>query len=183
MFALLVVAAASNSRLLFAMARDGLLPGSAAMARVHPRTATPVTALVVSLIVCLLLLGYGTLDGQAFTVLVGATALVPYLVYLLTLGGYLARRRRLAATSGGTGFSLGRAAVPVAGLALVWLVVVVAALSLPEAFRGADHVVLGGIALAGLWYVTVLRRRLRDGTAGLGSAGTGTDRPTTVEVP
>ena len=180
MFALLVVAAASNSRLLFAMARDGLLPGSGAMARVHPRTATPVTALVVSLVVCLALLGYGTLDGQAFTVLVGATALVPYLVYLLTLGGYLARRRRLVATAGTTGFSLGRAALPVAGLALVWLVVVVAALSLPDAFRAADYVVLGGIALAGLWYVTVLRRRLRDGTAGLPTAASATGSSETV---
>ena len=166
MFALLVVAAASNSRLLFAMARDRLLPGSRLLARVNPTTATPVPALVTSLVVCLVLLAYGTLDGAAFTVLVGATALVPYLIYLLTLGGYLARRRRLAAT-GEPGFSLGRAALPVAGLALVWLVVVVAALTLPDAFRAADHVVLGGLALTGLWYVAVLRRRLRDGTAGL----------------
>jgi amino acid transporter len=166
MFALLVVAAASNSRLLFAMARDRLLPGSRLLARVDPTTATPIPALVTSLVVCLVLLAYGTLDGAAFTVLVGATALVPYLIYLLTLGGYLARRRRLAST-GESGFSLGRAALPVAGLALVWLVVVVAALTLPDAFRAADYVVLGGLALTGLWYVAVLRRRLRDGTAGL----------------
>jgi hypothetical protein len=46
-------------------------------------------------------------------------------------------------------------------------VVVVAALTLPDAFRAADYVVLGGLALTGLWYVAVLRRRLRDGTAGL----------------
>ena len=166
MFALLVVAAASNSRLLFAMARDGLLPGSGALRRVNGRTATPVVALVTSLVVCLVLLAYGTLDGAAFTILVGATALVPYLIYVLTLGGYLARRRRLRALGEGS-FSLGRAALPVAGLAMIWLVVVVAALTLPEAFRAADYVVRGGLALTGLWYVTVLRRRLRDGTAGL----------------
>ena len=46
MFALIVVAAASNSRLLFAMARDGLLPGSALLRRVNARTGTPVPALV-----------------------------------------------------------------------------------------------------------------------------------------
>ena len=166
MFALVVVAAASNSRLLFAMARDGLLPGSRRMARVHPRTGTPVAALLVSLGVCLLLLAYGSLDGDAFTVLVGATALVPYLVYLLTLGGYLARRRRLLEQGPG-GFRLGRAGLPVAGLALLWLVSVTAALTLPDAFRSADYVVLGALALAGLWYVVALRRRLRDGTAGL----------------
>ncbi|MCD2189795.1 APC family permease [Actinomycetospora soli] len=169
MFALLVVAAASNSRLIFAMARDGLLPASRALSRVNAATATPVFALVVSLVLCLALLGYGTLDGAAFTILVGATALVPYLIYLLTLGGYLARRKRLRGIDGAgrAPFTLGRAALPVAGLAMLWLVVVVAALTLPEAFRAADHVVLGGLALTGLWYVAVLRRRLRDGTAGL----------------
>ncbi|GAA1314187.1 APC family permease [Pseudonocardia xinjiangensis] len=171
MFALIVVAAASNSRLIFAMARDAMLPFSTALARVHPRTGTPVTALVVSLVVCLVLLAYGTADGNAFAVLVGATALVPYLVYLLTIGGYLGRRRSLV-DAGEGGFRLGAAALPVAGLAVLWLVAVVAALTLPEAFRSADYVVLAALALAGLWYVAVLRRRLRDGTAGLGSTRT-----------
>ena len=176
MFALIVVAAASNSRLIFAMERDAMLPFSTALARVHPRTGTPVTALVVSLVVCLVLLAYGTADGNAFAVLVGATALVPYLVYLLTLGGYLARRRALVEAGEG-GFRLGAAALPVAGLALLWLVAVVAALTLPEAFRSADYVVIGALALAGIWYVAALRRRLRDGTAGIGSA-----RPDPVEI-
>jgi amino acid transporter len=176
MFALIVVAAASNSRLIFAMARDGMLPFSAALRRVHPRTGTPVPALVASLVVCLVLLVYGTADGNAFAVLVGATALVPYLVYLLTLGGYLARRRALVEAGEG-GFRLGAAALPVAGLALLWLVAVVAALTLPEAFRSADYVVIGALALAGIWYVAALRRRLRDGTAGIGSS-----RPHPVEI-
>jgi amino acid transporter len=176
MFALIVVAAASNSRLIFAMARDGMLPFSAALRRVHPRTGTPVPALVASLVVCLALLIYGTADGNAFAVLVGATALVPYLVYLLTLGGYLARRRALVEAGEG-GFRLGAAALPVAGLALLWLVAVVAALTLPEAFRSADYVVIGALALAGIWYVAALRRRLRDGTAGIGSA-----RPDPMEI-
>ena len=159
MFALIVVAAASNSRLIFAMARDGLLPGSALLRRVNARTGTPVPALIASLVVCVVLLAFGTLEGDAFGVLVGATALVPYLVYLLTLGGYLARRKRLLALGEG-GFRLGAWAVPVAGLAMLWLIAVVASLTLPEAFRGADYVVLAALALAGIWYVAVLRRRL-----------------------
>ncbi|MCW2719086.1 APC family permease [Pseudonocardia sp.] len=171
MFALVVVAAASNSRLIFAMARDGMLPFSNLLRRVNPRTSTPVPALVTSLVVCLVLLAYGTADGNAFAVLVGATALVPYLVYLLTLGGYLARRRSIV-DAGEGGFRLGAAALPVAVLALLWLVAVVAALTLPEAFRSADYVVLGALVLAGLWYVAALRRRLNEGTAGIGSAHT-----------
>lgn len=166
MFALIVVAAGANSRLIFAMARDGMLPFSRWLRQINARTATPVPALVGSLLVCLLLLTYGTLDGNAFAVLVGATALVPYLVYLLTLGGYLARRRAIVGSTEG-GFTLGAAAMPIAVAAMVWLVAVVAALTLPEAFRAADYVVLGALVLFGVWYVAVLRRRLADGTAGL----------------
>lgn len=166
MFALIVVAAAANSRLIFAMARDGMLPFSGWLRKVNARTATPVPALLGSLAICLLLLAYGTLDGDAFAVLVGATALVPYLVYLLTLGGYLARRRAIVGTTEG-GFRLGAAGMPVAVAALVWLVAVVAALTLPEAFRAADYVVLAALALAGTWYAAALRRRLAEGTAGL----------------
>ena len=139
---------------------------SAWLRKINPRTATPVQALIGSLVVCLLLLTYGTLDGDAFAMLVGATALVPYLVYLLTLVGYLAHRRALVESTEG-GFRLGAAAKPVAVAALVWLLAVVAALTLPEAFRAADYVVLGALALAGIWYVAALRRRLAEGTAGL----------------
>jgi amino acid transporter len=169
MFALSVIGAAANSRLIFAMARDNLLPFSAVLRRVNSRTGTPVPALVTSLGVCLVLLVYGALDGDAFGVLIGATAMVPYLIYLLTLGGYLFRRQSLVATGDGS-FTLGRWAVPVAVAALAWLVVVVLALTVPEQFRSADYVVLGALVLAGLWYVAVLHRRFAAGEAGVGSA-------------
>ena len=55
-------------------------------------------------------------------------------------------------------------------LALLWLIAVVASLTLPEAFRSADYVVLGGLALAGVWYVAALHRRFANGTAGIGAA-------------
>ncbi len=163
MFALTVVGAAAGSRLIFAMARDGMLPASGVLRRVDARRGTPVAALLTSLAVCLVLLAFGVADGDAFAVLVGATALVPYLVYLLTVAGYLARRRALAAG----GFELGRAALPVAVLALLWLLAVVAVLALPDAFRAADYVVLGALVLAGVWYAAVLRRRLVTGEAAL----------------
>lgn len=169
MFALSVIGAAANSRLIFAMARDNLLPFSAVLRRVNPRTGTPVAALLTSLVICLLLLVYGTLDGDAFGVLIGATALVPYLVYLLTLGAYLTRRKALV-ESGDGGFRLGVWATPVAVLALLWLIAVVASLTLPEAFRSADYVVLGALGLTGVWYVAALHRRFANGTAGVGSA-------------
>lgn len=100
MFALTVIGAASTSRLIFAMARDNTLPVSRLLRRVNPHTKTPLPALVVSLLVCLGLLFYGYSDGNAFGTLVGATALVPYLVYLLTVVAYGWRRRRWKPSQG-----------------------------------------------------------------------------------
>jgi amino acid transporter len=166
MFALAVVAAAAGSRLLFAMARDGMLPFSPTLARVHPATGTPLAALVASLVLCLALLGFGAAFGDAFGVLVGATAIVPYLIYLLTLVAYVSRRRRIV-DSGDGGFRLGAAGLPIAIAALVWILAVTLALTTSDAFYGADVVIVGALVLAGLWYGAVVHRKLAEGTAGI----------------
>ena len=164
MVALTVVAAAASARLLYAMARDNMLPGSRLLRGVSGGRRTPVPALVTSLVICLALMSFGYLNGNAFGLLVGATALIPYLVYLLTVLGYGVRRHRLDRLPGA--FHLGRWAVPVFVAALVWLLAAVAALILPAAFRDAVWVTVGGLILAGFWYAVGLRGRLRRGEAG-----------------
>lgn len=164
MFALTVVAAAANTRLIYAMARDNMLPASGLLRKVNPTTKTPIPALITSYLICIAVMLYGYNSGNAFTTLVGATALVPYLVYLLTVVAYGSKRRRLSAASGT--FSLGRLAGPVFVATLIWLVAVVLALTLPHDFRKADYYVLGGLVLAALWWLLVLRARLARGQAG-----------------
>lgn len=164
MFALTVIGGAANARLLFAMARDNMLPGSKSLAKVNPTTKTPLPALAVSYALCVAVMIYGYNSGNAFGTLVGATALVPYLVYLLTVIAYGAKRRRLETLPGA--FNLGSYGVPVFAASLVWLIVVVLALSLPAEFHKADYYVLGGLVLATLWWVFGLRPRLAKGTAG-----------------
>jgi amino acid transporter len=166
MFALTVIGGAANARLLFAMGRDNMLPGSRWLRTVNPTTRTPVPALVVSWLICVAIMIYGYNSANAFGTLVGATALVPFLVYLLTVVAYGLKRRRLERLPGA--FHLGRAAVPVFALSLVWLVAVVLVLTLPAEFHSADWYVLGGLALAALWWVVGLRGRLARGEAGPG---------------
>jgi amino acid transporter len=166
MFALTVIGGAANARLLYAMARDNMLPGSRWLRTVNPTTRTPIPALVVSWVVCVAIMVYGYNSENAFGTLVGATALVPFLVYLLTVVAYGLKRRRLERLPGA--FHLGRAAGPVFVAALVWLVAVVLVLTLPEEFHSADWYVLGGLALAALWWVVALRGRLARGEAGPG---------------
>lgn len=177
-FALTVVGAAASARLLFAMARDNVLPGSKVLARVNPRTLTPLPALLASYLLCVAVMLYGYNSGNAFGTLVGATALAPYIVYLLTVLAYGAKRRRLETLPGA--FNLGRFAVPVFAAAMVWLVAAVLALSLPETFHQAVYYVVGGLVLATLWWVFVLRARFANGTAGTTMVRDGSDRHTTA---
>jgi len=86
-------------------------------------------------VICLALMSYGYLNGNAFGTLVGATALIPYVVYFLTVLAYGARRHRLDRLPGA--FHLGQWAMPVFVLAVIWLLTALAALILPSAFRDA----------------------------------------------
>jgi len=131
---------------------------------VNPRTLTPLPALLVSYLLCVAVMIYGYNSGNAFGTLVGATALAPYLVYLLTVLAYGMKRRQLETLPGA--FNLGRFAVPVFVAALVWLVAAVLALSVPSEFHKAVYYVVGGLVLATLWWLFVLRSRFAAGTAG-----------------
>ena len=166
MFALTVIGAAANARLLFAMGRDNIAPGASLLRRVQPQTQTPIPALIVSYLLCVGVMLYGYNSSSVFFTLVGATALVPFIIYLLTVIAYGLQRRNLEHMPGA--FHLGRWAVPVFATAFVWLVLVVLALSLPQAFHKADYYVLGGLVLAALWWILGLRYRLSRGTARIG---------------
>src|SRR3954467_1037147 len=136
MFALAVVGAAGAARLYYAMARDNMLPGSSVLKQVNLRTKTPLPALGASYVICVGVMIYGYNASNAFGTLVGATALVPFVIYFLTVVAYGWKRRGLEAMPGA--FSLGKWAGPVFVGAFVWLVVAILALSLPKDFHGAD---------------------------------------------
>ncbi|MFI7872327.1 amino acid permease [Streptomyces salinarius] len=183
MFTLMVVSAAVIARLLFAMARDNMLPGSALLRQVNPTTRTPVPALLAGYVLNIAVVVFGYNSSNAFGTLVGATAVLPYLVYLLIVLAYGYRRRRLAAVDGA--FDLGRFAGAVFGTSLVYLVAVVLTLTLPDEFRRANYYVLGGLVLAALWWLVGLRPRLARGAAGaplLDQPHPHTDGPKAQEV-
>ncbi|MFD8760500.1 amino acid permease [Streptomyces mirabilis] len=164
MFSLMVVSAAVIARLLFAMARDNMLPGSALLKQVNPATKTPIPALLTGFVLNAAVVIFGYNSSNAFGTLVGATAVLPYLVYLLIVLAYGYKRRQLEAIPGA--FNLGRFAGVVFGASLVYLVVVILTLTLPDEFRRANYYVLGGLALAAVWWLLGLRPRLARGEAG-----------------
>jgi amino acid transporter len=165
MFAILVVGAGAQARLAYSLSRDNMLPFSGTLRKVNPRTQTPIIALLVLAVVDIGVMIYGYNQPSAFTTLVGATAIIPYIIYFLITVGYAIRRRALDSIPGV--FSLGRWAWPVIGFVLVYSALIIFVLAVPAPFHAADKVVGYGFGLAVLWYVSVLLWRLRRGEAGV----------------
>ena len=137
MLGLTVAGSAAGARLLFAMGRDGVLPSRLAATTGDRRI--PLPALITTWLLSAAVLGYGYASGDAFGTLVAATALVPFVVYLLTIVAALRTVERTRSRL-------------VTWLALAWVVAVVLALALPARSRDADYYVIGGLLLATLWW-------------------------------
>jgi hypothetical protein len=142
-----------------------MLPISGTLRKVNPRTQTPIIALLVFAVVDIGVMIYGYNQPSAFATLVGATAIIPYIIYFLITLGYASRRATLDSIPGA--FSLGRWAWPVIGFVLAYSALIIFVLSVPAPFHSADKVVGYGFGLALLWYVGVLLWRLRRGEAGV----------------
>ena len=165
MFSILVVGSGAQARLVYSLSRDNMLPFSGALRKVHQRSQTPIVALIVFGVIDLGVMIYGYNQPSSFGTLVGATAIIPYIIYFLITVAYAIRRRTTDSIPGA--FSLGRWAWPVIGFVLIYTVVIMVALSFPAPFHGSDKMLGYGLVLAALWYFGGLLRRLRNGTAGV----------------
>ncbi|MFD3561199.1 amino acid permease [Streptomyces sp. NPDC058686] len=134
----------SGSRMLFSMARDGVLPCSARLAKVSPRTGMPAApALLVG--VGAAALGLLNLASPEAFLAIGTTCIaLLYLAYAMVTGPMLLRRLRgipLAPDTGAvthdeTGrplFSMGRLGLPVNALAFLYGAVMTVNLAWPRA--------------------------------------------------
>jgi hypothetical protein len=95
-----------------------------------------------------------------------------YAVYALTiLAAIIAARRGLLAAR--SSFDLGGRANLIRGAALVWSILVILVLTIPDANQQTALMAAGFFVIAGVWYAAVLRGRLQRGEAGVpGSVGT-----------
>jgi amino acid transporter len=165
MFAILVVGSGAQARLVYSLSRDNMLPFSGVLRQVNARTRTPIVALLVLAVIDVGVMLYGYFQSSAFGTLVGATAIIPYIIYFLITLAYAIKRRTTDSIPGA--FTLGRWAWPVIGFVLAYTVLIMVVLSFPAPFHGADKVLGYGLALAALWYFGGLVWRLRRGTAGV----------------
>ena len=176
----------AGSRLAFSYARDGALPGSAWVAKVHARFRTPVNALVAGSVVTLLfvLLVFASPDHDikfgfitypantnALLALVSFATSGIYLSFLMTVVGAIVARRRGWIPEGS--FRLGRWAWPVSLAAAAYLALILvdivypSGVTSPRALFNIDWITLAVmvvVALVGL-VMFALRRTESSGAA------------------
>ncbi|MEP6546871.1 MAG: amino acid permease [Gammaproteobacteria bacterium] len=111
-------------RMTFAMARDNALPFGEKLARVNPKTQTPVTPAVVIGVIAALILVVNIGQPKIFTVLTSIAVIMIYLAYLMVTGPLLLKRLRghwpPADLAAGGYFTMGRWGLLVNIIAVVW---------------------------------------------------------------
>lgn len=110
----------SASRVIWAYARDGALPASAALSRLRGQARIPVIAILITTVVGAALFALSIVAGDVYTLMVNFTSGGFYLAFLFPLIGFLVALVRRQWTP--ARFSLGAWTLPVAATAVVWAV-------------------------------------------------------------
>src|SRR5207244_5911104 len=105
------ICSGAQARLVYSMSRDNMLPFSGALRKINARSQTPIVALLVFGVIDLGVMFYGYKQPSSFGTLVGATAIIPYIIYFLITLAYAVKRRTTDSLPGA--FNLGRWAWPV----------------------------------------------------------------------
>ncbi|TFI44135.1 amino acid permease [Rhodococcus sp. 1R11] len=160
-------------RLTFAMARDNALPFGESLAKVNPKTQTPVVPAVTIGVLAIVILVVNIGQPQIFTVLTSIAIIMIYLAYLMVTGPLLVKRIKgewpPKDLKPGGYFTMGRFGLPVNIAAVVWGAGMAMNLAWPrEAVYGTPwyntfgaFVYIGGILGVGLlWYAVKGRKHI-----------------------
>lgn len=150
-----LVTMAGTSRIIFAMARDERFPAHRTFKRVnsHTRTPIPATLLVLAVGVVVMIVMPG--GGAALIQLITAGAIINNIAYAMTIVLYLAVRKTLGRKEGA--FSLGRFEIPVAVVALAWVLIAMFVVTVSEATM-VTLMIVGGLLLSGGVYLAYLMK-------------------------
>ena len=107
-------------RLFYSMARDQALPAAKHLARVNPRTGTPIIGSILSGVLAVAILVVNIKNPALFTVVCGTSVVFVYLAYLLVTGPLLVQRLRGHFQSEIGYFTLGRWAIVVNAVAVLY---------------------------------------------------------------
>jgi amino acid transporter len=153
----------SNSRMLFAFARDGGVPGHKRLAAVSPRWQSPHVAVWACALASWLL----AFSAAAYSAMVALSTVALCVSYALPVAlGWRARRSGQWRRFGP--WDLGRWSGPVNLVALAWVAVLLVLFVLPP-YQLAGHTFAGLCALLAVWWWLDVRHRFRPPVAALRS--------------
>ncbi|HRI87182.1 MAG TPA: amino acid permease, partial [Candidatus Hydrogenedentes bacterium] len=161
-FACAVASMAATSRLIYSLARDNMLPGSTFLRTINPARRTPSIAIImIGTVSSLVVLWF-----EKLSVITSISATAGYLGYAgIILSGLITKREFVHTNDA---FRLGVFGPAVRIAALIWTLLLVFALTLPD--TGDSRLPLkatsAAIAIGCFIYFTVIRGRILRGEAG-----------------
>ena len=165
-YACAVASMATATRLLFSLSRDQVLPFSRFLSMVNKKRQTPqVATLVVWLLSCVAILTFRRIE-----IITSVGTVAAYLGYSGIMLGTLITTKESETVEG---FNLGKMKTPVRGAALVWTLLIVAALALPETEVPGMNIkhlpalsALVAIVVGTGLYFGLVRKKIKRGIAG-----------------
>jgi amino acid transporter len=150
----------ANSRMSYAFARDGALPGSRIWKKVNPRTGTPTNSIWLCVSISILLVLPSLWNNTAY---LAATSIAVIGLYIAYVGPVLLRRFNPDFRPGP--WNLGRWSAPIGWLAIGWVVVICVLFILPTAspitasnFNYTILAVLVVVGAATIWWFVSARK-------------------------
>jgi amino acid transporter len=168
----------ATTRMIFSMARDRVLPFSAALAKVNRRTGAPILPAVVVGVLAVALLVLNVHNEAVFLALTSVCIMLLYIAYLMVTIPLLRRRLRGGWARGDGLFSLGSLGLVVNVVAVVWGAAMAVNLAWPRAevfgtewyLRFFPELMLAGALLVGAVAYAVQKAQVRRDAADLDPA-------------
>lgn len=154
----------SASRMIWAYARDGALPGARTLSRLSPTTAQPTAALLVTTVVGAALFLLSRVAADVYTLMLNFTTGGFFVAFLFPLLAFVVVQARRRWTAGP--FTLGRATFPVSVVAAAWALFQLFNIAWPRHVypqRWLDWsvwIAVGGLGLVGAVLFAAVRRRI-----------------------
>jgi amino acid transporter len=144
-----------TSRVIYAFARDGGMPASAAFKRVSATHQTPAPAIWLSIAIAFA----ATISSGTYAVVTSISVIGLYLAYIAPV--YLAWRARGSSREIPRGpWHLGRFGSAINLVAIAWVVFITVILAIPDNLR-AGKTIAGLTVVLAAWYLAAERRRFR----------------------
>ncbi|MED4584099.1 amino acid permease [Brevibacillus choshinensis] len=159
-FACGLIIMASASRLIYALSRDNVFFAPRVFKKVSTKTSVPANAIVLVLVLGII----AVIFSDSLTMLVGATAVLPAVLYLITILAYALKIKDLPATDG---FDLGKWRTPLTIIAIIWLVFEIGILTVPADFHNVAIVAIVLMIVGALVYFIGFRKGIAEGRIGI----------------